>query len=227
MREWIEFHRLMGVERFFLYDHDSVDDHRRQLAPYIEAGVVTLYDWPIDPGQVQAANHCLEHHRDESRWIAFLDLDEFLFSPTGRPLPEVLADYEQWPGVVVNWATFGTSGHPQPATGPGDPELSPAHRQPRHQRQQEEHRRPLARRSQPRWHLRLQRGLPGRREHAACRRARFGERLLRAPSHQPLPHEVEARVRAQGCEAAGRSQRRQGHQPPAARQDHQRHERGA
>ena len=28
MREWIEFHRLMGVERFFLYDHDSVDDHR-------------------------------------------------------------------------------------------------------------------------------------------------------------------------------------------------------
>ena len=53
----------MGVERFFLYDHDSVDDHRRQLAPYIDAGVVTLYDWPIDPGQVQAANHCLEHHR--------------------------------------------------------------------------------------------------------------------------------------------------------------------
>jgi glycosyl transferase family 92 len=117
MREWIEFHRLMGVERFFLYDHDSVDDHRRQLAPYIDEGVVTLYDWPIDPGQVQAANHCLEHHRDESRWIAFLDLDEFLFSPTGRPLPEVLADYEQWPGVVVNWATFGTSGHPVPPPG--------------------------------------------------------------------------------------------------------------
>ena len=25
MREWIEFHRLMGVEHFFLYDHDSAD----------------------------------------------------------------------------------------------------------------------------------------------------------------------------------------------------------
>jgi hypothetical protein len=117
MREWIEFHRLMGVERFFLYDHDSVDDHRRRLAPYIDEGVVTLYDWPIDPGQVQAANHCLEHHRDESRWIAFLDLDEFLFSPSGRPLPELLRDYEQWPGVVVNWATFGTSGHVLPPHG--------------------------------------------------------------------------------------------------------------
>jgi hypothetical protein len=114
IREWIEFHRLVGVERFFLYDHYSADHHREALAPYVEDGIVTLYDWPIDPGQVQAANHCLEHHRDDSRWIAFLDLDEFLFSPTGRPLPEVLAEYEDWPGVVVNWASFGTSGHLTP-----------------------------------------------------------------------------------------------------------------
>jgi hypothetical protein len=117
MREWIEFHRLVGVEHFFLYDHYSADHHREALAPYVEDGIVTLHDWPIDPGQVQAANHCLEHHREDSRWIAFLDLDEFLFSPTGRPLPEVLTDYERWPGVVVNWASFGTSGHPTPPDG--------------------------------------------------------------------------------------------------------------
>ena len=64
-----------------------------------------------------------ERHRDDSRWIAFLDLDEFLFSPTGRPLPEVLADYESAPGVVVNWAMFGTSGHRHRAGRPGDREL--------------------------------------------------------------------------------------------------------
>ena len=29
MQEWIEFHRLVGVERFYLYDNNSVDDHRR------------------------------------------------------------------------------------------------------------------------------------------------------------------------------------------------------
>ena len=33
LREWIEFHRLVGVERFFLYDHESVDDSREVLAP--------------------------------------------------------------------------------------------------------------------------------------------------------------------------------------------------
>src|SRR5207247_1333277 len=50
-------------------------------------------------------------HREDSRWIAFLDADEFLFSPTGKSLPAVLSDYEEWPGVGANWATFGTSGH--------------------------------------------------------------------------------------------------------------------
>jgi hypothetical protein len=117
LREWIEFHRLMGVERFFLYDHFSADDHRTALAPYLDDGTVVLHDWPIDPGQVEAANHCIEHHRDESRWIAFIDADEFLFSPTGRRLPEVLADYEQYPAVVINGATFGNSGHELPPDG--------------------------------------------------------------------------------------------------------------
>ena len=27
LREWLEFHRLVGVERFFLYHNLSIDDH--------------------------------------------------------------------------------------------------------------------------------------------------------------------------------------------------------
>jgi glycosyl transferase family 92 len=111
LREWVEFHRLVGVERFFLYDNGSVDDHHSMLAPLIEDGTVTLHEWPVFPGQVQAYDHALREHGPETRWMAFLDLDEFLFSPTGRPLPEILADYEQWPAVGANWAVFGTSGH--------------------------------------------------------------------------------------------------------------------
>jgi hypothetical protein len=110
LAEWIEFHRLVGVERFFLYDNGSVDEHREVLAPYVEAGIVEVTDWPEFPGQTSAYKHCLSQG-PRSRWIAFIDTDEFLFSPTLRPLPEVLADYEQWPAVVVNWAVFGHSGH--------------------------------------------------------------------------------------------------------------------
>lgn len=117
LREWIEFHRLVGVERFFLYNNDSSDDHREVLAPYIADGTVVLRDLPVFPAQGVAYDDCLKRHGEESRWIAFIDLDEYLFSPTLRSVPEVLADYEEWPGVVVHWATFGTSGHRTKPTG--------------------------------------------------------------------------------------------------------------
>jgi hypothetical protein len=117
LREWVAFHRLMGVERFFLYDNRSDDEHREALAPYLDDGTVALTEWPMFPGQVQAYDDCLARRRDESRWIAFIDIDEFLFSPTGKPLPEVLARYEPWPGVGVNRMTFGTSGHETPRPG--------------------------------------------------------------------------------------------------------------
>jgi hypothetical protein len=32
-------------------------------------------------------------------------------------LPDILRDYEDWPGVVVNWVMFGTSGHRTPPEG--------------------------------------------------------------------------------------------------------------
>jgi Glycosyltransferase family 92 len=112
LREWIEFHRLVGVERFFLYDNLSADDHREVLAPYVANGTVVVHDWPISYiAQMPCYRNCLDLHREDSRWIAFIDVDEFLFSPTGTPVSEVLRDYEQWPGVGVHWAMFGTSGH--------------------------------------------------------------------------------------------------------------------
>jgi Glycosyltransferase family 92 len=117
--EWIEFHRLVGVERFFLYDNESTDDHRAVLAPYVEQGIVVVHDWPtpasvergVPWGLIAAFDDCLARHGDESRWIAFMDIDEFLYAPEGPTVPEVLAAYEQHPGVYVTRLEFGTSGH--------------------------------------------------------------------------------------------------------------------
>jgi hypothetical protein len=111
LREWIEFHRLVGVERFYLYNNLSVDGHREVLAPYVEAGIVEITDWTDEPPQMSAYEHCLEKRKSATRWIAFLDLDEFLFSPTKTPVSDILAEFEDAPGVVVNWAVFGPSEH--------------------------------------------------------------------------------------------------------------------
>jgi hypothetical protein len=117
--EWIEFHRLAGFERFILYDNGSTDHHLDVLAPYLEQGVATRHEWRLPflghrgrpKAMFLAFEHCVGVHRDAARWIAFLDMDEFLFSPTGAPLPELVREYEEFPGVVVSRAEFGPSGH--------------------------------------------------------------------------------------------------------------------
>jgi hypothetical protein len=112
LREWIEFHKLVGFERFYLYNNFSTDHHREVLAPYIADGTVVHREWPVEPAQMAGYRDILDRAREETFWLAMFDIDEFLFSPTGERVSDVLRrDFEQFPGVGVNEITFGTSGH--------------------------------------------------------------------------------------------------------------------
>ncbi len=117
LAEWVAFHRTQGVERFYLYDNRSSDDWRSELAPEIASGIVEVTHWPPHPGQLPAYDDCLERHRGDARWIAMIDIDEFLFSPTGRRLPDVLRRFDTHPAVVVNLRYFGANGHRRPPDG--------------------------------------------------------------------------------------------------------------
>ncbi len=116
LKEWIDFHRLMGFEFFYLFDHRSTDEPRKVLEPYMAEGVVQLTVWPLDYSDVfeWTEVQCLAYERaihwacGKTKWLAILDVDEFLFSVDG-PLLEVLNRYEEYGGVGVNWQLFGTS----------------------------------------------------------------------------------------------------------------------
>ncbi|KAI9135980.1 hypothetical protein BKA69DRAFT_1107176 [Paraphysoderma sedebokerense] len=46
LREWVEFHYLLGVRRFLLYDFNSDDNPQEILRPYTDIGLVELLQWP-------------------------------------------------------------------------------------------------------------------------------------------------------------------------------------
>jgi Glycosyltransferase family 92 len=113
LAEWIEFHRLVGVEHFFLYDDRSADAGREVLAPLVGEGLVTLTNCPMElasGGQGWAYDDALRRARGRFRWLAFIDIDEFVFSPEHESLGKVLAEFEHYAGVVVNWQMYGSSG---------------------------------------------------------------------------------------------------------------------
>lgn len=109
--EWLTFHAQNGVSHFYLYNNFSSDDYRDVLAPWIAQGVVTLTDWPVETGQLAAYRHCVRVHGPESRWMAFIDIDEFLFSPAEIDVGNVLREFEDLPGILVHSPYFGAAGN--------------------------------------------------------------------------------------------------------------------
>ena len=111
--EWLAFCVSEGVEHVLLYNNASTDNFQEVLQPWIKAGIVELFDWPLhwkSGAQTKAFLDALERLRGRARWTAFIDIDEFLFSPTGQSLPDVLKQYEDHAGVIVNWQCYGSSG---------------------------------------------------------------------------------------------------------------------
>jgi hypothetical protein len=111
LKEWLEFHRLVGVEKFYLYNNYSSDGYLDVLAPYVEAGIVTVHDIPVRPGQLMAYNSCLKTYGPNARWMAFLDIDEYLYALDEDSVADVLREYEDHAGVSIHWVMFNTSRH--------------------------------------------------------------------------------------------------------------------
>lgn len=83
--EWIEYHRILGVDRFYLYDNGSTDKTRSLLMAYASANVVTPVHWPYRLGgrsnnraQGPQINHALFAFGHHVTWLGFIDTDEFL-----------------------------------------------------------------------------------------------------------------------------------------------------
>jgi hypothetical protein len=115
LEEWLEFHRLVGVEHVYIYDNGSSDNSKEVLRPFLQTGYVTRIPWTsfVRDGSPQrlAYAHALSNFGPAWRWMAFIDADEFLFPTEAHALPSVLNHYEHLPAVAVYWKMFGFSGH--------------------------------------------------------------------------------------------------------------------
>lgn len=111
--EWLTFHSHVGVQKFYLYNHRSTDNFLEVLRPWIAAGRVVLKDAiekPTRSTQRLTYRDCLNRARFKTKWLAFVDIDEFLWSPSGEPLLAILSDFRHDAGLAVRWVLFGSSG---------------------------------------------------------------------------------------------------------------------
>lgn len=109
-KEWLDWHISQGVEKFYVYDNGSTDNTRKVLRPYIESGVVEYNYFPGYRRQLAAYDDCFERHRFDSRWIAVIDMDEFIVPVKDNSITEFLKRMEKYPVVEINWLIYGSGG---------------------------------------------------------------------------------------------------------------------
>lgn len=116
---WIEYHHMMGVEHFYLFNNLSTDNYKEAIQPYIDRGVVELIEWPNESASApelwgimnQAYNHILPRARAETKWLAVIDIDEYIFPVEETNLKDSLKEYEPFGGLCLHWRVFGTSNY--------------------------------------------------------------------------------------------------------------------
>lgn len=109
--EWIAYHSIVGVGHFYVYDNESPVPLTEALEPEIRRGTATVVPISGRFKQLAAFNDGLKSFGSTARWMAFIDLDEFLLPVQLDSMNDVLRDYEPYGGLGINWHMFGSSGH--------------------------------------------------------------------------------------------------------------------
>lgn len=108
--EWIRFHLVVGIDHFYLYNNNSDDNYLEILNPYIKKGIVDLIEWPFQHSQMKAYEDCYIKHRNDTNWLTFIDIDEFICPSSTDNIKSWLRSFKNYPGVAVYWKQFGSNG---------------------------------------------------------------------------------------------------------------------
>lgn len=114
--DWIAFHRRAGVRRFILYDNGSTDGTTR-AALDAGQGDVTVVPWRL-PARIVRPNvrlhqqelayaHAICNFGGDVRWMALIDLDEYLFPNSADTLEAALEPLSNFTNVSLPWSMFG------------------------------------------------------------------------------------------------------------------------
>src|SRR4030095_343436 len=118
VEEWLSFHTLQGVGRIILYDNNSSDDTYQRATSFAKQVDLQIVHWPdsadgFNCTQLLAYSDGARRLAGLADYVAFIDLDEFVFASDYRPLGQVLAPFPaDNAALAVNQRVFGSAAQP-------------------------------------------------------------------------------------------------------------------
>lgn len=110
LNEWIEWHQLIGVDFFFIYDNESQIPIKTLN---LNNNNIYIKEIKGEVMQLPAYQDCIKLQKNKKLpkcdWIAFIDDDEFIVPEQGS-IKKVMEEYHKFSALGINWMTFGSSG---------------------------------------------------------------------------------------------------------------------
>ena len=103
IKEWYDYHMKIGFDDIIVYQNDW------------ECNITepNLIKYRVDGKNKQlfCYNNFITEHQGKYDWVAFFDVDEFLVLKKHKNVKEFIKDYEDYPGIGINWVFFGDNNH--------------------------------------------------------------------------------------------------------------------
>lgn len=109
--EWIQHYLKLGVDHLYLINDFSTDNFQTIIDKYPYQ--ITLFNNDIVTEefgrQMQIYEKYLKPVLNETEYMAILDLDEFLYSPSQMSFKDFFTKYNKYSHYTISWINFGSN----------------------------------------------------------------------------------------------------------------------
>lgn len=117
VKHWINWYKYLEFDSIIIFDDSSTDGTKEFLLSMnnadeiiLEETVGSLSDWYYERQQ-RCYKYIIKKYRYKYEWLAFLDVDEFLYLNKDTKINDFLERFANADGIAVNWCAYGSSGH--------------------------------------------------------------------------------------------------------------------
>ena len=110
--EWISYHLAIGFEHIILFDNNSKNPILNTVKNFVDKKYVTVIDFPYTENQQLSSYYsCLKKWKNTIKWIAFIDIDEFIVPVKHDDIRDVLDEYKRFSALGISWNIFSSNGY--------------------------------------------------------------------------------------------------------------------
>ena len=111
LREYVEYYRLLGFDRIIIFDNNDINGETidNLLKEYILNKFVEIIDIRgLKAVQIGAYNYCYKSNNNSYDWIAFFDLDEYIYIKNNLNITNYLNNirFQKCQSILLNWHIY-------------------------------------------------------------------------------------------------------------------------